>query len=344
MIYIEAGLLAILSVMLTNASITDMRNGRISNKTILICLGAGALCAVPYYIFFATDCLVSYGINLAIVICISILLYAMGIWGAGDSKLLVTSIIIFPARLYCLGNRSIASSFLLISIVFIIAFLYVIVDTIYLGVKQHDLFKKAKRAYSWKSYIRGFLFFFFMLSIINALLALLLPESILLDSILLTAVHFVFILIGMRLEEKANWIVIIIMGTVWTVLLIVGWSNFSFASINWVSYLIVVLLLLFRLIADKYNYKTILVSELKPGMILSVGSVLAFAKSRVSGLPEYSSEDLKSRLTAEEVESINRWSTSKYGQKTITIVRKIPFALFIAIGAIVFTALEVVIK
>ena len=344
MIYIEAGLLAILSVMLANASITDMRNGRISNKTILICLGVGALCAIPYYIFFATDCLLAYGINLVIVICISILLYAMGIWGAGDSKLLVASIVIFPARLYCLGNRSIASSFLLISFVFIIAFLYVVVDTLYLGIKQRDLFKKTKRTFAWKGYIKGFLFFFFMLSIINAMLALLLPDSILLDSVLLTAIHFIFILIGMRLEEKANWIVIIIMGIVWTGLLVAGWSKFSFANINWISYLIVVLLLLFRLVSDKYNYKTIPVSELKPGMILSVGSVLTFSKSRVSGLPAYSSEDLKSRLTAEEVESINRWSTSKYGQETITIVRKIPFALFIAIGAIVFTVLEVVTK
>ena len=144
MIYIEAGLLAILGVMLTNASVTDIKNGKVSNKTVSVCLGVGALCVAPYYIFFATDCFMSYAINLAIVICISILLYAMGIWGAGDSKLLVTSIILFPARLYCLGNRSIASSFILISIIFIIAFLYVFVDTIYLGIRHHDLLKKTK--------------------------------------------------------------------------------------------------------------------------------------------------------------------------------------------------------
>ena len=344
MIYLESGLLAILSVMLINASITDLSNGRISNKAILGCLGAGLLCAVPYYTFFATDCLLSYGINIAIVICIGVLLYAMGIWGAGDSKLLSAAIIIFPARLYCLGNRSIASSFLLISIVFAIAFVYVIVDTLYLGIKQRDLFQHTKRTLAWKSYIKGFLFFFLLLSLINTLLVIVLPESILLDSILMTAIHFVFILIGIRLEGKANWIVVALMGTAWTILLFLGWSRFSFENINWVSYLIVIGLLLFRLIADKYNYKTILVSDLKPGMILSVGSILTFSKSRVSGLPAHSSEDLKSRLTIEEVESINRWSASKYGKETITIVRKIPFALFIAIGTIVFTVLEVVVK
>lgn len=343
MIYLEAGLLAILSIMLINVSVNDLRNGKISNKTILICLGAGMLCIVPYYIFFATDCLLSYGINISVVILISVLLYAMGIWGAGDSKLLLAVIIIFPARLYCLGS-SIASGFLLISIIFIIAFFYVVIDTLYLGIKQRNLFKRMRHSFDWKNYIKGVLFFFLLLGLINTLLVITLPRNILLDRILMTAIHFVFILIGMRLEEIANWIVVSIMGIIWTVMLVIGWSKFSFENINWVSYVIVIALLLFRLIADKYNYKAIPVSELKPGMILSADSVLEFSKSKVRGLPAYSREDLKSRLTIEEVESINRWSVSKYGKKTITIVRKIPFALFIAIGTVIFTVLEIVIK
>ncbi|MGI6337108.1 MAG: prepilin peptidase [Eubacteriales bacterium] len=341
MIYLEAGLFAILAVLFLHTSTSDIKSGRISNKSILIALGVGFVCVICYYAFFATDCLLAYFINIGISIIISLILYALGIWGAGDSKLLVATIVLFPARIYCLNNQSMASCFLLIAIIFISAFLYVIIDTLFLGIRKKNLFEIPKREFDWKSYIKGFLFFFLLISLANAIIYLILPTEIILDSILLTAIHFVLILIGMRLSEKANWYVVLVMGIMWIASVLLGISHISSSDINWISYLFVIALMLFRLVADKYNYKTILVTELKPGMILSVGSVLAFARSRVSGLPQYTSEDLKSRISSEEVESIMRWSNSKNGQDTITIVRKIPFALFIAIGTVLFTLLEV---
>ena len=78
--------------------------------------------------------------------------------------------------------------------------------------------------------------------------------------------------------------------------------NLAFAGV--VLAIAVILLVVFRTFAGKYNYKTIPVSELKPGMILSMGSILLFAGSRVKGLPSFSTEDLKSRLSAGEVDSI----------------------------------------
>ena len=145
----------------------------------------------------------------------------------------------------------------------------------------------------------------------------------------------------MRLEEKTSWYIVLMMGIAWGVSLILGLSGFSLSGINWFSYLVVAALLLFRLFADKYNYKTIKVTELKPGMILSVGSVLSFSQSRVDGLPQFTREDLRSRLSPEEVASIKRWSETNNGQETITIIRKIPFALFIAMGTVLFSLLEV---
>ena len=71
-----------------------------------------------------------------------------------------------------------------------------------------------------------------------------------------------------------------------------------------------------------------------------MGSILGFVGSRVQGLPTISTEDLKSRLTKDEVESINRWSKTPKGNASIVIVRKIPFALFIGIGTVIFIVLE----
>ena len=79
-------------------------------------------------------------------------------------------------------------------------------------------------------------------------------------------------------------------------------------------------------------------------MILSMGSILLLAKSKVKGLPHFSTEDLKSRLSADEVDSVLRWSKTKIGQDTIVIVRKIPFALFIGIGTLLFTFWEVLVE
>lgn len=341
MIYLEAGLFAILAVLFLHTSTSDLKSGRIRNKSILIALGVGLACAVCYYVFFATDCLLAYFVNSGIAIVISLILYAIGIWGAGDSKLLVTTIVLFPARIYCMNNRSMASCFILIAVIFIVSFFYVVIDTVVWGIRKKDLFEIPKQKVDWKSYVKGLLFFFLMISLANAIIYVILPTGILLDSVLLTAIHFMLILIGMHLAEKINWYIILIMGFVWILSLIFGISHITLSGINWVSYLVVIVLMLFRLVADKYNYKTILATDLKPGMILSVGSVLAFTGSRVSGLPRHTNEDLKSRLSSEEVDSILRWSKSKNGQETITIVRKIPFALFIAIGTVLFTLLEV---
>ena len=105
-----------------------------------------------------------------------------------------------------------------------------------------------------------------------------------------------------------------------------------------------VLLMLFRSSAEKYNYKVVDVSELKPGMILSIASVLSFAGSKTQGLPTFSTEDLKSRLSAEEVENIKLWSKEKAGRDSVIVVRKIPFVLFIAVGTMAFMVLEVLIQ
>ena len=46
-------------------------------------------------------------------------------------------------------------------------------------------------------------------------------------------------------------------------------------------------------------------------------------------------------LTQEQVDAIQMWRKTKLGKPTITIVRKIPFAIFILIGTIIFLGLEI---
>ena len=132
------------------------------------------------------------------------------------------------------------------------------------------------------------------------------------------------------------------MNKLYCILLLFNVTEFDINNVHWLPYLVMIILIIFRKITEKYNYKAVPIAELRPGMILSMGSTMGFIGSKIDGLPLFSSEDLKSRLSAQEVESITRWSKSKYGKNTIVIVQKIPFAIFISIGTIVFTILEII--
>jgi hypothetical protein len=93
---------------------------------------------------------------------------------------------------------------------------------------------------------------------------------------------------------------------------------------------------------EKYNYQLIQTEQIRAGQILSVATIMSFSVSRVRGLPQGITEDLRSRITAAEAESVRRWESSKYGETHVVIVRKIPFAIFISIGTILFLIIEVV--
>ncbi len=344
MIYIESLLLAILIMLFIDATVSDLNFGIIKNKSIAIALGIGFVCLIPYFVWFATDCLLPYFVNNVISILISTLLYVTGTWGAGDSKLLTVTTLLFPARLYCIKDNSLASAFLLITIVFILSFLYVVIDTLYWGIKEKNLFRISKLNFNFIRCVKSLLFFFFAFELINSVIFYFMPDNLLNDKVLLSSFIFIETIVFFYLEEKTNWIVILVMGIAYVVLFIVGFICLNINQTNWKIYIVVLILMLLRLIADKYNYRNIKVADLRPGMILSISSVLFFSKSRVSGLPSFSSEDLKSRLTKEEIDSITRWSKTQNGSDSVVIVRKIPFAIFISLGTILFTLMEVLVR
>ena len=114
-------------------------------------------------------------------------------------------------------------------------------------------------------------------------------------------------------------------------------------SLNIKMLIIVLIILIFRTISEKYNYEEIKIIDLKPRMILSYESVIKFYTSRVKGLPKTTTGTTDSRLTETEVESIKRWSKTTKGQDTIIIVRHMPFAPFIFAGEVLFFILKLIV-
>lgn len=114
-------------------------------------------------------------------------------------------------------------------------------------------------------------------------------------------------------------------------------TRYLTVSTNLYTYLIVAIFIIIRFLTEKFNYETIKTESVKKGMVLSRVSSLAMQNSRVIGLPTVSNETLSSRLTESEADSIKRWAYSKNGQENIVIVKKIPFAIFISLGLLVYT-------
>lgn len=106
-------------------------------------------------------------------------------------------------------------------------------------------------------------------------------------------------------------------------------------SIHPENYVLVIVLLVCQMTIKTSLYQEVKISDLKKGMILTMGSSLLMQNSRVRGLPKISSEDLRDRLTEDEIVSINRWAKSRKIE-SLSIVKKIPFATFIACGYICY--------
>ena len=107
------------------------------------------------------------------------------------------------------------------------------------------------------------------------------------------------------------------------------------------AWTVVLIVMLLRMISEKYNYQKVAVDDLKERMIPSAHTVLMFQQSRVKNLPMCMTEDLRARLDETQIEAIKRWKNSKYGKDYIVIVKKIPFAIYISVGTFLFMLIEV---
>ena len=60
----------------------------------------------------------------------------------------------------------------------------------------------------------------------------------------------------------------------------------------------------------------------------------------VKNLPQNAQESMKAKLTEEEAQAVRRWEKSRYGQLTVVVVRKLPFAILISVGFLLFVCIR----
>ena len=320
-------------------TVTDLKNSVIQNKVIVISGIAAVFLNFIYFTFFAGEFFVAYCVNVGVMAFISIAFYAVHIWAAGDSKLLILAIMLIPTRLYYEGNL-VSATVVIVIMIFSFAYIFTVLESIWLGIKEKNLFATGKIGANIKEMILQYIKCTCMVMLFDFLFGCVLPEfySQNIEVVMIMNMLVVFLGYSIKFFDKPLPLLILVIPTVILKVFAYGFES----NINLGMFAIVAVVVLLRIISEKYNYKSIPTRDVKRGMVLSYTTVLNFIPSKIKGLPTSTTEDIRSRITEDEAENIKRWEKSKYGQENIIIVRKIPFAIFISLGTIVYVIMRLI--
>jgi len=330
--YIIFGILLLVCVL---SIYFDFKENRIPNKLILIFIVISIILQTICIVRFYEINLLHYGWCILASFVISLWFYVLKIWAGGDTKLFFLLSLLVPVSVYNAGGYG--SIIAIVIIIYSLSFIYIALESMFLV-----LFGKEKNTVSRErinviSLFVGWISMFSIIGLINNICIVFLGKLYSEYSTVFLFLKVMIILIVGKYVSKIYLpirIIIILMYIFTFVFFIYGKTVFTF---DLKDFLIVSIVFALRIWAGKYNYKKIKVDELKKGMILAASTVIAFLNSDVEGLPLNINEDMSARLKDDDIEKVIEWSKSEDGCEDIYIVRKIPFAIFIAIGFVLYT-------
>ena len=312
----------------TYASINDIIHGIISNRAVLFAILSGVLLDIICWLINPTV-IAPQAINIGVITGISILLYITRVWAAGDCKMMFVVNLLFPYEFYDNDFFKIVPLLGILIFAFSSSFIYLIIDSIISMIQK----KKATHI-SYKALVKATLFNWLFCSLfiylINTIfLGIPFTERISNSWVLFFMDAFIVLIISSagKLKHKFTLAIEIL----FTCIAFAITKNSPINKRTIIIIPLIILMTLLKVFINNYNYADIPINDLKKGMIISAGTCLLFQNSRIRNLPEQSKEDLSSRLSEQEVEAIRKWFNKKM-LSHITIVRKMPFAIFIAIG------------
>ena len=317
-------------------SITDIKENRISNRLLIIFGVAGLGLTLAQFILKTNIIWGAYLFNLTLVFIFSLVLYTLHIWAAGDSKLLIILGLLLPANYCVMSEQVIPWCVILVALSFIFSFIYLLFESTWLFIQHKGSFSFENVKKNFRQFILAYIRNIIYISLALKLENFFAREWFETHSWAILGINISLILLISSFEFMKKWT------TVTAVIIIsVAFSLFSkewFINFNRLKYyFIVVLIMLIRIMISEYNYKTIPTEDVKKGMILSAYTTIFMSKSRVNGLPGISHEDMRSRLSVSEAEAVVRWGKTTSGLKEIQIVRKMPYAIFIFLGLLVYS-------
>ena len=332
--WIKFGLLL---VCCTRAAWTDWKLGKIGNRLIVMFLIIAAVLDGISYGILNQETAVLFLKNAGILIGLSLLLYFTKIFAGGDTKLMILVSLLYPAEWYPEIEQQDFALCYLLALMFAAGFIYIFAESLVLMIsgKQKINGKQLGRniLMAFVQYLRMLIY---MAAFSHPYLYLVAPRIQLPEALYsLLCILFAW-WIGTReiASSKVLLFAVLAFDAVMAIL-----TRTVVVSTFWPTYLVVAIFMILRVFLNFFNYETVAAKDVTKGMILSRMSSIVMQQSRVKGLPGISDETLNSRLTEEEAQSVRRWANSKYGKKNLTIVRKMPFAVFILSGVILYFVL-----
>jgi preflagellin peptidase FlaK len=295
---------------------------------------------IIYYGYFVKDLFVDFIINFAIVAVISLLLFYTHSFAGGDCKLTIVLALMFPARLYIVfGNTNLTLIFT-IAIAIFVGYCYLLLSSLWAIITKKVLITFQYIKNSILNFLKSYLSAIIYISLINIAFMICSQFGININVWILRILCIAVAWCVGKFSILKKWffaipvlVIVIVLSIIFKMIPI---------STNPENYILVLVLLFCQMAIKTSIYENIPVEQLKKGMILSTVSSVLMQSSITKGLPSVSTEDLKSRLTLDEVESVKIWARATHTD-TLTIVKKIPFAIFISIGFIsyfVFWSIE----
>ena len=312
-------------------SITDIRNGMIPNLAVLSTAIAGIILTTIEW-FLDPNIFIPQSINIVAIIALSLILYLLRIWAAGDCKMMIVLAFLIPYSMYSYSYFSYIPLLIVPVIAFGVSFIYLLFDSIICHIKGVNKHVSSDYRTAIRTTVVNWLACTVFVFLADYILEMLKPDLFENYSWLLICINITIVMIVSGVDVFKNRIILIcsyVVAIVIAVISKIGFINWKMAP----TLILIIFITMLRSFIDNYNYSLIETDKLKKGMILSTGTTMLFINSKIHNLPEQSYEDLRSRLSEEEVDAVKRWCNKK-GITNVYIVRKMPFAIFLSLGVL----------
>lgn len=336
MIILEVLSLSLGVLLCCQSTRNDCKLGIIKNRDLAVFLSLAVMIDVIYYGVFAKDLLGEFLTNILLIIFLSLCLFYSHSFAGGDCKFAIVLAFLYPARYYAVLNGSNITLYWVIPLSILGGFFYLFVDAI------RSLLSR-KTVISWK-YVRDYALSFgksyvsavIYIATLNLLLSMIIDPDRNYSIWLMRIVCFLLAWCVGKYPKMRSKNVIVVVGLALGLMCLM--MHKVPISLHPEDYIMVMALLLAQMIIKTVIYEEIPAEKLQKGMILSTFSSALMQNSITNNLPGISTEDLRSRLSAEEAEAAIMWARATRS-KTFTVVRKIPFAVFISLGFIIYFAI-----
>ena len=330
MLIIEYILLVLLLCLGIIAAFSDIRTGIIPNRLILIFALCGIVIDIVYYAVLVPDTAAIFLLNVLSTTIIGLCLYYTHALAGGDCKLIPVLSLLYPAGMYLEYGNNNVTLFAALCFAIFFGYMYLLFAAVWKLIIGETRFNKAYVFHIFKKYINSYITATMHVMCVNMILAIINRFFVRVDTWIVWIACIVTAWLSGRVRIFTNRILIVMV-----LALDIGMAVYLRLvplSLNPRTYIFTAVLLLCQMTIRTNLYEQIQKSRIKKGMILSAFSSMMMQSSKITGLPGISTEDLRNRLTEEEAESVRRWGKSAKGVSEVSIVKKIPFAIFLAMG------------